>query len=91
MSKEVSIEAKKIMALQDLLNSEGWKILKEDLENDLKITEAKLFGEIPLGQGESHEFLQRERVDRLELINMPTNLIEELSEEPSEEPDLEVY
>ena len=40
---------------------------------------------------ETIEGLQRERIDRLELKTLPTNLIKEYAEEDSEEPDFEVY
>jgi hypothetical protein len=62
-----------------------------ELTADIKITEAKLFGEAPLAEGETVEGLRRERIDRLELRDLPKNLIEEYSEEDAENPIEDVY
>jgi hypothetical protein len=86
-------EAKKtrIAVLQDLLQSEGWAIIQQEINADIAITEAKLFGEAPLAPGETVEGLRRERIDRLELRDLPQNLVEEYSEEEPDAPDLDVY
>lgn len=90
---ELTSEEKKarIAALQDLLQSPGWLILQLEINADIAITEAKLFGETPLAEGESVDSLRRERIDRLELRELPKNLIEEYSEEEPESPADEVY
>jgi len=88
---EVSLNQKKIESLNNLIESEGWRVLLDELQTDLDITEAKLFGEIKLSEGETHDSLQRERVDRRDLMKLPRNLIIELTEEEEEELDVEVY
>jgi hypothetical protein len=90
---DLTSEAKKarIAALVDLQNNPGWKILVEELSADIAITEAKLFGEAPLAEGETVDGLRRERIDRLELRDLPTNLIEEYAEDDPENPADEVY
>lgn len=81
----------RIAALVDLQNSPGWKIISDEIANDIAITEAKLFGEAPLAEGETVEGLRRERIDRLELRDLPKNLIEEYTEEEPEDPALDPY
>ena len=81
----------RIAALTDLQSSPGWKILIAELDSDIAITEAKLFGETPMAEGETVDGLRRERVDRLELRDLPKNLIEEYSEEDHENPAADPY
>jgi hypothetical protein len=81
----------KIAALRALQNDLGWKLIQEELDSDLAITESKLFGYTPLKEGETIEQLQRERMDRLELRNLPEHLIREISDAEHEEEDFEVY
>ena len=81
----------RITHLRELIEHPGWAILQEELAGDISITEAKLHGEMALAPYETIEGLQRERIDRLELKTLPTNLIKEYAEEDSEEPDFEVY
>lgn len=83
----------KILALENLINTPGWKIIEEELMGDVAITESKLFGEVPLSENETIDQLQRERIDRLELINLPENLIKEMKEEDEVDTDIdpEVY
>jgi hypothetical protein len=78
-------------ALVDLLNHPGWKLLADELGGDIAITEAKLFGEAPLADGETVEGLRRERVDRMELRDLPKNLIEEYADDEPENISHEVY
>jgi hypothetical protein len=89
----ITTEEKKarIAALVDLLNHPGWKILVGELSADIALTEAKLFGEAALGAGETVEGLRRERIDRLELRDLPKNLIEEYAEDEPEDVTQEVY
>jgi hypothetical protein len=90
---ELTTEEKKarIAALQDLQNAPGWKIIREEISQDIAITEAKLFGEAPLADGETVEGLRRERIDRMELRDLPQNLIEEYAEDEPEDISQEVY
>lgn len=90
---DITTEEKKARAaaLIDLLNHPGWKILCDELSADIAITEAKLFGEAPLADGETVEGLRRERIDRLELRDLPKNLIEEYGEEDAEDPAQDIY
>jgi hypothetical protein len=90
---ELTGEEKKarIAALVDLQNTPGWKILCEELSADIALTEAKLFGEAPLAEGETVEGLRRERIDRLELRDLPKNLIEEYGEDDAENPAQDIY
>jgi hypothetical protein len=90
---ELTSEEKKARtaALQDLLNHPGWKVIVGELGADIAITEAKLFGEAPLADGETVEGLRRERIDRLELRDLPKNLIEEYAEDEPEDVTQEVY
>ena len=81
----------KIAALRALEGNEGWKIIQEELDSDISITESKLFGLSPMKEGETIEQLQRERLDRLELRDLPMHLIRELSELSHEDEDFEVY
>ena len=81
---------KRISALQSLVESDGWKVLLEELQEDVTITESKLHGETPLREEETIEQLQRERIDRLDLMKLPENLIRELYEE-DEGVDVEAY
>jgi hypothetical protein len=93
LESELTSEEKKarIAALQDLLNHPGWTIIREEIGHDIAITEAKLFGETPLANGETVEGLRRERIDRLELRDLPKHLIEEYAEDEPENPADEVY
>lgn len=88
MTPEEKLE--RIANLQQLISSRGWQIVQEELDEDIKITEAKLHGEIKLREDESFSQLQRERLDRIELRNLPKNLIKEYSEDNPQE-DYEVY
>ena len=81
----------KIAALQGLRDTQGWKVVVDELDNDIKITEAKLHGEAKLLEHETIQGLQRERLDRLELRNLPENLIREFSEEETDDNDFDVY
>lgn len=82
---------RKIAALQGLSTNDGWKVLVEELKGDIAITEAKLFGDTKLAEDETIAQLQRERIDRIELINLPDNLIKELYEDEESEVDMEAY
>ena len=90
---EPTTEEKKarIAALLDLQNTPGWKIVREEISQDIALTEAKLFGEAPLADGETVEGLRRERVDRMELRDLPQNLIEEYAEDEPYGVSQEVY
>lgn len=85
--------SRKIAALKDLIQSEGWKIVTDALREDLEITEKKLYGELPMDEHETIEGLRTERIDRLELIGYPENTIRELVDEEREVTmdDLEAY
>jgi hypothetical protein len=80
----------KVNHLKELLNNVGWQIIQEELDQDIKITESKLFGEAKLNEGETIDGLRRERIDRLELRNLPENLIRELTDD-HQEPSFDVY
>jgi len=84
-------KAARIAALRALLETEGWKIIQAEITEDIRITESKLFGDVPLANGETIEGLRRERIDRLELRELPANLIREYGEEDAETPDLDPY
>jgi hypothetical protein len=90
---ELTSEEKKARtaALQDLLNHPGWAIIREEIGQDIALTEAKLFGETPLADGETVEGLRRERIDRIELRDLPKHLIEEYAEDEPEDVSQEVY
>jgi len=90
---DITTEEKKARAaaLADLLNHPGWRVIAEELGADIAITEAKLFGEAPLAEGETVEGLRRERIDRLELRDLLKNLIEEYGEEDAENPAQDIY
>lgn len=90
---DITSEEKKarIAALVDLQNNPGWQLIVAELNADIAITEAKLFGETPLGEKETVEGLRRERIDRLELRDLPKNLIEEYTEEDPENPAKDPY
>ena len=85
----------KVNALRELIQSEGWKILVSELEEDIKMTESKLHGiaplqQLPNGNKETIELLQSQWIDRTELKNLPKNLIEEYLD--SDDPvDYSVY
>ena len=90
---DITTEEKKARAAAfvDLLNHPGWKVIVGELSADIAITEAKLFGEAPLADGETVEGLRRERIDRLELCDLPKKLIEEYTEEDAEDPAQDIY
>ena len=97
MTKKIKIEEEKtsvIPALRRLLNSTGWAILVESLEEDIKEAEERLHGDKALLEGQTIENWMLIRKDRLKLINMPKNLIkEELASGKGEDPtdDLDPY
>lgn len=90
---DLTTEAKqeRIAQLQELLSHPGWQVLQSELDEDIRITESKLFGEVPLAEGETVDGLRRERIDRLELRSLPENLIKEYGEEDAAPPNLDPY
>lgn len=83
-------KAERIALLQQLIQHPGWTIIQEELGDDIAISESKLFGEVPLSEGETVDGLRRERIDRLEMKHLPQNLIAEYSD--THNPlDTEVY
>jgi len=91
--EELTPEQEKVhvQALQDLLLSEGWKIILKRINLSISVTEEKLFGEIPVAKGESVNRLQDERKDRILLRDMPERIIKEYTEEDQTKPDIDVY
>jgi len=69
-----------ILALQELKEITGWKIVKKVLEANIKDTEGKLFGEIKMEEGETTEELKKRRKDRILLRDLPCDLIKDLKE-----------
>lgn len=86
-----AMKQERMAHLNDLLAHPGWQLIKAEIDSDIRITEAKLFGEAPLGQGETVEGLRRERIDRIELRELPANLIREYAETDAPEPDHDPY
>jgi hypothetical protein len=84
------MKEEKISHLQTLLQSEGWRIIQEELREDIRITEAKLFGEMKMLETETIDQLRRERIDRLELLVLPEAMIRELTE-VNNKPDYDSY
>ncbi len=93
LESELTTEMKqeRIAHLNDLLNHPGWQIIRAELDSDIRITESKLFGEVPLVEKETVDGLQRERIDRLELRDLPANLIKEYAEQDAEPPNHDPY
>lgn len=85
------MKQERVAHLQELLNHPGWQILKSELDEDIRITESKLFGEVLLSEGETVDGLRRERIDRLELRSLPGNLIREYGETDAQPPNLDPY
>lgn len=99
MAKNISFENDKqkrdsiIAALQQLKEFIGWKVVVKALESDVKKAEAKLHGEIPLDseKDESIGEWQRTRNDRIAMINLPDELIEENKDKEAFDPNLDPY
>lgn len=79
-----------IAHLNTLAQSKGWQIIVNELKRDIELTERKLFGLTPLADGETILELQRQRLDRVELMNLPASLVQEL-EKSDTKPDLDPY
>jgi hypothetical protein len=80
-----------IEALRQLSDNLGWQVLKKVLEENIKTTEGKLHGEIEWNKDDTLEGLQRERNDRVRLLELPEDLINEYSEIPSWPIELDPY
>ena len=82
-----------IAALQQLKETIGWKVVVKALENDVEAAESKLHGDIPLDseKDESIGEWQRTRNDRIAMINLPNELIEENEKKEVFDPKLDPY
>ena len=67
-----------IAALQKLKEETGWKIIEKVLEENIKDTESKLFGEVKIEDNEDIERLREKRKDRKLLKDLPNDLIKDL-------------
>jgi len=80
-----------IEALEQLKNAIGWKVIVKALENDVKGAEARLHGDIKLGEDETIKGWQDTRRDRIQMIGLPDSLIEENKENEGFDPKLDPY
>ena len=80
-----------IAALEQLKNYIGWKVIVKALEENIKQSEARLHGEIKLEEGETQEFWQKIRKDRIEMTNLPETIIKENEEKEAFDPRLDPY
>jgi len=65
-----------ISSLEQLKTSTGWLVIKKVLEAEVKGSEARLHGEVPLAEGETIKEWQDRRNDRIKLMTLPDDLIE---------------
>ena len=63
--------------LKRLKDHVGWKIIQKVLDKNIRATEGKLHGAIDWDEGDTLETLQDQRNDRVELKNLPNELIKE--------------
>lgn len=91
MDITTELKQERIAHLNELLASPGWQIITAEIDSDIRITESKLFGEAPLADGETVDGLRRERIDRIELRELPANLIREYAETDAPQPDHDPY
>lgn len=80
-----------IADLNQLKNRIGWKVVVRALEENIKQAEARLHGDSKLEEGETMEFWQKIRKDRIEMINLPDTIIEENKEKEEFDPKLDPY
>ena len=80
-----------IDSLNQLKNNVGWKVVVKALEENIKQAEARLHGEIKLEEGETVEFWQKIRKDRIEMIGLPNNIIGDLKEGEKFDPNLDPF
>lgn len=80
-----------IAALEQLKNDIGWKVIVKALENDVRAAEARLHGDIKLGEDETIKGWQNTRRDRIQMIELPDTLIEENKEKEGFDPLLDPY
>jgi len=99
MAKNISFENNKqkrdsiIATLQQLKESIGWKVVIKALESDVRKAEAKLHGDVPLDseKDETINEWQRTRNDRIAMINLPDELIEDNKDKEAFDPNLDPY
>lgn len=80
-----------IAALEQLKNNIGWKVLVKTLELNIKQAEARLHGDIKLEEGETMDFWQKIRKDRIQMMELPETLIEENKDKEAFDPELDPY
>ena len=80
-----------IAALVQLKDNLGWQVVRKALEENVRETEGKLHGEIEWNKDDTLEWLQSKRNDRVRLISLPEDLINEFKEVEQFPPELDPY
>ena len=80
-----------IAALVQLTDNLGWKVIAKVLQENIEITEGKLHGDVKWDKGDTIEGLQDKRNDRIRLLNLPKDLVEEYKDVEQFPPDLDPY
>ena len=83
--------AVKIAALQELQTNKGWELVSENLKEELKDLEATLYGYKPLAEGETIQGIQKEAQRLRYLIDLPAELIEQMTKVSGEEDTSDPY
>ncbi|TRZ50990.1 MAG: hypothetical protein D4S01_05725 [Dehalococcoidia bacterium] len=80
-----------IEALKALKDNTGWKVIVKALKLNINQAEARLHGDIKLEAGETIEYWQKIRNDRMKMLELPGDLIKENEERETFPPELDPY
>lgn len=79
------------LALEELINSNGWAIIVKALKESVLVIEKKLHGEIKLDENETILGLQKQWADRKSFIDLPQNLIDDMTTQEAEPLNLDPF
>lgn len=93
--KDIISDKKKVGSfkaeLRFLLESPGWKAVSISLLEDVKEIEARMHGELEWEKGDTLEILQKQRNDRIGLVNLPEYLLKLVEENKGYPKNLDPY
>jgi len=69
-----------IAALRKFASDLGWQVVRKALEQNIQVTEGKLHGDVEWDKGDTLEGLQDKRNDRVRLLSLPEDLVDEFKE-----------
>lgn len=69
-----------VEALKRLPDNLGWKVIEKVLKQNIKSTEEKLHGNTDWDKDDTLESLQNQRNDRIELLDLPNMMVEDLKD-----------